>query len=372
MLTRETVSHLSDMFKSQGKVLSVYLNVDSAADVWRYKLLTLKETLDTIDAVLPGQAERSQFNAARAKIEQLVEEYSSHGKGLVVFATPGKGPVWSAELRVPLKFEVKYGDLPYVAPLAALFDEYQRYCVVLVDNEKARIFLIYLGDIEERREVIDEVPKRHKQIEWDPRVERRHAAKVQQHLAHVIELVATLHREKRFNRLILGGGAEALPKFERTLPKHLASLLIGHFSVPMYASDQDVVKETMNIEERLERRKETQTVKDLVTRAAKGEKAVVGADSTFLALHRGQVFELIVPHETKVRGSICPTCGLGGSLLMKSCPICKSATNPVDDVVERAVSVATAANRIRIEVVEGEAKEKLLGVGGMGALLQYS
>lgn len=50
----------------------------------------------------------------------------------------------------------------YTRPLSLVLDEFDRYCVLVVDSRKARIFSLFLGVMEEYTDIFveDEVPNR--------------------------------------------------------------------------------------------------------------------------------------------------------------------------------------------------------------------
>src|SRR5712672_3434848 len=57
------------------------------------------------------------------------------------------------ELAVNVHNILSWRDKPYVRPLLELIDEHERYGVVLTDREHARLFSIFLGELEEHQEV---------------------------------------------------------------------------------------------------------------------------------------------------------------------------------------------------------------------------
>lgn len=66
---------------------------------------------------------------------------------LVIFAAAD----FFQEYRLPVALPSRlYVDPdPYIRPLTVLLDEFNRYCVVLVDRKRARAFDMYLGEMEE-------------------------------------------------------------------------------------------------------------------------------------------------------------------------------------------------------------------------------
>ena len=365
MLEQTTVQAVLAKTKPGVPVLSVYVDINSATGLWKDKVYRLQRSLDALEAGLE-QDERNRFLADRTKVEAFVREYKARGKGLVLFSSDTQRLWWMATVQVPMRDEVRYQQGPYVKPLAAMLDQYQRYALVLVDNEKARLFVVHMGEIEEQDLVRDYVPKRHSQTEHNAKVEQQHATRVRRHLVHVVDTLQAMHAGHRFNRLVAGGSAEALPKFERELPKPLADLVIGHVSLPMTAAADKILAATLEVEQAFEEQKESRTVEEAITRAAKRHDAVAGPDETLFALKHKDVFELIVAGEYRLKGSVCQNCGLATATMVKQCPVCQGPMGAVDDVVEKAIEQAEAAGA-RVEVVAGPARERLIQAGGMAA-----
>src|SRR5213078_1258943 len=74
----------------------------------------------------------------------------------------------------PVKDRAAVAPHPYVMPLEALVETYESFCTVLVDREKARIFLARMGQIREERGVFDDVPGKHDQGGWSQARYQRH------------------------------------------------------------------------------------------------------------------------------------------------------------------------------------------------------
>ncbi|MBI4338388.1 MAG: hypothetical protein HY680_00375 [Chloroflexi bacterium] len=369
MITRRELETVQARAHPGVKVLSVYLDVDAATGLWRDKVYTLSRRLDALGEALPPE-ERKAFLDERGQLDRFLSDYKSQAKGLIAFSSLPQGLWWTGEVKVALLNEVRYEPGPHLGPLASLLDDHQSYCVALVDNQRARLFVVSLGEIEEQKEVRSLVPRRHGQIEHSPKVERQHAVKVYQHLKVVAEAVEGLRRTTGFRRLVVGGAVEALAHFEEQLTPSLGRLVAGRFSAPMYASDQEVLGEAMKVAAEFERAKESQVVEELLTRAAKRDMAVVGADETLLALGRKEAHELVVAGGLQLKGYQCSRCGLIAGTAALNCPRCGGSMGEVTNVAAAAAAAAMAQGG-RVEVVNGPAREALVKAGGLGALLAH-
>ena len=225
------------------RTLSLYADTDSATGNWPDKLQRIRAALDACEtSIYLGKDDKDPFHDARRWVEDYLHHNRPQGKGLVLFYAPESGRVWNTHLQVPLQNLVIFRPGPFTEPLAEVLKAHPRYAVVLVDNEHGRIIVTQMGQVLSATDVKDWVPGRHKQTEFDARVERHHAAAVQRHLRNVAQTVLTMKREDAFDYLIVGGAAEALPKFNKQLPLEIARLIKGRFTSPMYATDIDLMK----------------------------------------------------------------------------------------------------------------------------------
>src|SRR5581483_4843932 len=127
-------------------VLSVYLNLAPARQLRR--------------------SYRTAFNDLVKRLEEYLDAEPPRGQGLALFSCAPRD-FWQAyHLPVPVADDLRFGATPYVRPLLDVLDEYERFVVALVDKEKARLFSVFMGEIEEERELFDVVPGRHDQGGW--------------------------------------------------------------------------------------------------------------------------------------------------------------------------------------------------------------
>lgn len=367
MLTSESLQRLLAASDPSVKVLSAYLDIDAATGPWKEKLYALKQGLDRLQDSLAG-TERRQFQQDRRGVEGYLSNFRSSGKSLVLFSSAPVKLFWATVVQVPLPPQLRFEAGLHIAPLAGALDDYQRYCVVLLDNEKARLLVVHLGELEEQRQVKSFAVKQHKQTEFKARLQHRRDEKLQAHLRRLTQELERLHRDKQFNRLIVAGAREPAALLRRQLPVSLRRLVVGSFVAPLYASNSQILEEAARVEARYEHAKEWETVKTLLTRAAKGAQAVTGVDRTLLALRHGDVFEVVVAGNHGQPGCNCPVCGYAAATIVNKCPLCGARTERTDDVIESAIRKA-ALQGIRIEVVSGEARRELLGAGGLGGFL---
>ncbi|MCL6649150.1 MAG: hypothetical protein K6U89_12525 [Chloroflexi bacterium] len=372
MITPEQIHQLEQFSPDSAWVLSLYLGLDPERQIERMDLTLFKDLTRTVRESLATEEQLRAFNAEVEHVTRWLEMTPPQGRGLALFSCLPAG-LWQAHfLPVRVRDRLVYEPTPYLTPLLDILDEYERYAVVLVDKERARLFTVFLGAIEESEAFEDEVPGRHDQGGWaQARLQRHHAYHVLQHLKRVVEKLRLLQAQRAFDRWILAGPEEATSELVHLLPPALARRLVATLSLPLFASPAEVLAETLRVEQEVERQQEDALVTELLELAGGGGRATVGRAATLTALAWGGVRTLVVAEGLRLAGVECTQCGALAAEPRAQCPVCQGPVQPVEDVVERAVERALATEAT-VELVHGEAARKLQERGeGIGALLRY-
>jgi peptide subunit release factor 1 (eRF1) len=377
-LSRAEVESLMQREAKPGSpVLSVYLDTDQSREIniERGFEIVLKDLLHEIRQKLDKQA-REEFDADAESVRQFVEEYRDIKRGLVIFADASENFFWHKEFNIRVRNGARWDDTAYVRPLIEFLDEYERYAVVVTDRKQARLFTIYLGQIEEhftaeapldvRR--VNEIGTDH--IESHMTIQHKADEHAHLHLKHVAEMTARLASVREFDRLIVGGPFETTSELIALLPKAVRAKVVRQIGLPMNGSDTLILEETLKIEAQVEREREAELVKELITAAHKHQKAVVKLGPTVRAIQEQRVWQLVYADGFAPAGSQCVNCLALHAGEKDVCDYCGQAVKKVNDFIERA------AERVldwqgRIEQVRGPAAEKLQEEGNIGAFLRW-
>src|SRR3979411_2174491 len=121
-------------------------------------------------------------------------------RGVALFSCSHSGMWEEVTVPRPLKERAAVAKHPYVMPLEALVETYERFCTVIVDREKARFFLARMGRIAEQTDIADDVPGQHDQGGWSQGRYQRHIEDhVGRHLKHAGDLVLALFKLRGFD-----------------------------------------------------------------------------------------------------------------------------------------------------------------------------
>src|SRR5262249_41988055 len=155
-------------------------------------------------------------------------------------------------------------------------DKHERYAVVLVDEVRARVFTVFLGEIEEMRET-----------------------HVHRHLRRAVALLEDVLRQRACARLVLGGPVEVTSALARLLPPRLAERVVGTLRLPIEAPTDEIVRHTLAVIQRAEQEAERTRVAQLFDAGA------IGLDATLDALRQGRIWLLLIAEGFRSRGREC-------------------------------------------------------------------
>jgi peptide subunit release factor 1 (eRF1) len=356
----------------RGKVLSSYLDTSSARTFGQAYLLTFRDLCKTLRARLPA-GERELFESAAAQTERfLVDDFVPHHPGLATFASGGPGYFYVAPLPRRPTEQVLWNDLPLLEPLQAILDEYERTAVVLFDGKQARLFTIYLGEIEEHLIIDGEVPRKQRTGGWAALAQSRYARHREDHLLrhakHTASALLTMLRAHPFDRLLMGGPDETLAVLRHQLPPPLRRRVAGSLHLEPFASHDQILRAALDTLQTTERQSEIAMVDELFE-AETTAHAVLGFDATLPAVSDGRVHVLLIADSFASTGGECPSCGrlVAGP---GPCPACGHATESLANLGDRIVQRVLALGA-RVEEVSGDAARRLLTRDGIGAWTRY-
>ena len=372
LLTPERIAELEAYDGGGERVLSVYLDFDPQR---RAKHTYRAELEDLAKEVRPNLArkERAVFQAEVTRVQKWLDENPPHGRGVALFSSEPKKFFQAYWLPVLVANHLTWELRLDVAPLLEVSDEYERYAVALVEMNRARLFTVFMGAIEESDALRDkEVPPRHDQGGVSQsHFQHHHDLHVLWHLKRVAARMAALFRRRPFDRLILAGPEEVTSEFRSLLPDPLARRVAAVVPLETYANDREILEKTLEVEARVEREAEERLLQELFEIAGAGGRATVGTGQTLEALWLGEVRTLVVAEGAGSEGSECSTCGRLEPDTLATCPACGNPMGPVHNVVHRAMA-RTIEQAGRVEVVHGEAARPLQEAGGgLGALLRF-
>jgi peptide chain release factor subunit 1 len=255
-----------------------------------------------------------------------------------------------------------------VRQLESVVSNNRRFGLLLVDRQRARMFVFELGELLDRSEVFDQLPRHEDDRgDWDKDHVRDHSADVaQHHFKRAAEVAFEVYKAQPFDHLVIGGPDEVVIAFERHLHSYLKDRLAARINLPVASSDSAIREAALAVEQQVERAHEAALVERL-REAVGGGSAVAGLVDTLRALVERRVDTLLVSDGFEAPGWRCHGCGHVATL-GRRCPLCSTDMHEIDDVVEEAIEAALNQS-CHVEVCVGNADLDVLG--RVGALLRF-
>jgi peptide subunit release factor 1 (eRF1) len=269
-----------------------------------------------------------------------------------------------------------------VRPLLEAWDEHARYGVVLADREKARFFVIAMGEIHEILEIVQEPPVKHRSAAGSDHMrsqmvlQRRAAKYSEEFLKDATDRLRDVVDEYHVEKVVLAGPEEVTAELQRLLPKALQLKVMERIKISVNARASEVLEVSYPAIENIERKHEREMVHDLVTMAHKTQgssaKATLGLDATLSAANQGRIYRLVYPNGSKMSGFQCHVCDvlLDHAPSDLVCPYCSKPLEETDDLVWPLSEKVLATGGKVEEIRDPEARMELVAGGQVGAYLR--
>ncbi len=355
-------------------VISLYLNLKANQhgrdDYDAFVRKVMPERLKGISAQSP---ERESFERDEQKIRAYLDtEVTRSANGLAIFACAGSDLFEAVQLEAPIdQHELFIASVPHLYPLARIIGTYPRYAAVLLDTNKARIFVYGLAATERTEQITSVKTRRHSQGGWSQARYQRHIDNF--HLHHVKEVVDTLDavvRDEKIDHIVAAGTETALNLLRDHLPAHLSAKLENITKLDATASDAEVLRTTLDLLREKDAETDAERVDALMNAWQGGGLGVAGPEATMQALQMGQVEELLItatPEALKAMQRLPEDAAPG--------PVQADTSAPQGPVEERKLKLAdelvTRAQQTSARIRFIENPDLLAGVGGVGALLRF-
>jgi len=363
MMQEQDLQELAELASDKAAILSLYLNVDPHRRSNEEHKLLLRGLL----------AQAVDQGAAMADIERIERffdhEYNRQGRSVACFSLQASGFWRSFGLLVPVEDFVFVGHRPYLKPLSDLWDNYDRFGVIMIDREGARAVVYHLGALEDSEGTLGTEVKRHKQGGWAAQKLQRYEDQAAQHnLKDAAVWADDYLRQHKVTRVVLSGTDGNLAQFRDVLPRALQDKVIGQINLDANASPTEVWEHSFQVAQASRRQAEAEMLDQVITLAHKGGAGATGLSDVLSALHVGRVHHLLVDRGLHAPGQQCADCQAVVIEDLTACPYCGGPLVHTSDVANLAVHQAIEAG-LKVSVVDYGSQ--LNEAGGIAALLRY-
>jgi peptide subunit release factor 1 (eRF1) len=309
------------------------------------------------------------------RILDLAEQlHGNQARGKVVFAC-GARDIWH-EFDVPAGVattKLFVNRRFHLRPLAAVFSEYPRLWVALVERQSARFVEIQFEQVQEHAALMSPVP-RHGRSDgysgYDAGHSERHEENdYRRHYQIVAETLKHAAEKKQFEALIIGCRDVNWPEFHGLLHPYVQKKILGHFSADLGTlTDAQAKQEAERIVRKSLQQHHENLIREVIDGARSNGLGVTGLRRVLRATEMGEVETLLMASDYTARAVECTSCGHVDSHLVPYCPLCGRATRQLDDVCEALVPVAIKNNICLVLVPRDETLDR---VGNIAALLRF-
>ena len=355
---------------------SFFLNTDKGHLPKKEIAVSAKNLVNDGQARLDGLALPKERKASLVKDLEKIGDYCANtlegnSPGLAVFSCQGANFWQDIHLPHPPRNRILFDNNPYIRPLSLILGRYHRTCVVLVSRREAKWFSVFMGEITPLDNMTSDVPPRVKEGGFEgtaaKRIERHLEAHLLDHFKKASQRTFEIFKKDHFDWLLLGGDDSFLSDLELHLHRYLLDRLKGRLKAKPSDTTDKILKEAVELEERINADEEQGWVRKFVAELEKGGRAASGIKDTLRALNGVEVQSLLVAHNFSTPGKICPKCKF---LYLEEavCPSCQKPTEAVADVVDEGIEAAFKENAVVRHITP---PSRLDHYGRIGALLRF-
>ena len=347
-LNRDTLRRLAELKPEQGKVVSLYLNLDpsefatpqarasqahSLMDDGHARAKALGEDLSHDD--------KKALDADLGELRELLDggSFDPEGAhGIAIFRSSPADVFELIRLPRPVEGRVFIDDSPLVEPLVDMVSA-GTWAVLLVSRRTARLLR---GSASQLREVGDFREQVRGESDEGSRAVDQHSvdAEVKAHVARAAEELQRRFRRRAFDRLLVACSPELWPELESNLHADTARRLAGRFEVEVERSTpQEVLEAAAPAIDDDDRRREREALDRVNEGLGSGGRGAAGLDETLAVLNERRVETLLFEEGFSAPGVVCSSCGWIGAAAA-SCPVDDGQLHQRDDVIESAVELA--------------------------------
>jgi peptide chain release factor subunit 1 len=371
VITEAAIRELAAFRGQDAPVTSIYLDVDGR------RFVRHQDYEHELDLLLKTAREKAAGVGSVNDDLRKIDEYVRAGfdrsttRGLAFFACSTHGLFEVVALPVPVRNSVILNSAPAVGQLELFAQDHNRFGVLLVDKQRARMLVFEFGELSDHSELYEELPR-----DYDTRGqhdqgydrERHHVDELAaQHVRHAAQVAFHVLQERGFEHFTIGASDAVAHELESHLHQYLRDRLVGRINVTTASTLDEIRRAALELEAEVDRREEAEVVSKLRDAVGSGQKGVSELEPVLRALGEHRVERLIVSEGFVESGWRCPSCHVLATV-GRACPVCSTDMDAIDDVVEEAVEDALAGG-VKVDICVGNADLDVLG--RIGALLRY-
>jgi peptide subunit release factor 1 (eRF1) len=363
-LSRERIDRITGFDAGDLRVISMYLGLDPGdrrATYTELDSLLHEVRSQAKDPDLDHQV-RVSLRGDIERIDELIKNDPPQEKAAAIFACGGAGLFEFVPLPRPVRTRVVVGSTPYVRPMLAVLEEFERLLAVVADRQGAHLWEVYLGAHRDAGRVEGPDLRRFAAAGRRANSPDRHEDKGERLERTFFKDLADILQRLSYDVLVFGGHEDELRHLMQMLPKEVSERTIGTFAIdPSTATAAEVRDHAQAILDDHERERQRQLVDEVAESEAAGGLATMGLEHCLWGASMKALQLLLVEEGATAPGVVCDESGWfarGGDV----CPVCGRKTRPTEDIIEEVVeAVIDDGGSVRHIREETQLREVLMG-----------
>jgi peptide chain release factor subunit 1 len=365
MLTLSDLKKLAKMSTSERAFLSVYLAGPHSVTALEKKFERIRRLLKIGD---PEKDEKEYFDDN----VRLVTEYLEHNPlktgALCIFSCHALDVFRTIPLSVHVEDLVHIDASPFIRPLAELMEEHATAAVVVVDNKKARIFVVSMAKAGSDEVIRGNVKNHVKVGGWSQqRYERRRDNELHKYALEIVDALAKIGSSEEINHILMVGAKETLRAIHENMPHELRDKVVEK-AIDLSKGDSSVNKDIMELFQEEELTTGLEHWEKIRAEYLRGGLAVIGPEEVLHMAKVQRIEHIIIDRTFQSPGMRCRDCHNLNIGLVVSCLACGSQSlyevevfNEILDMVYLSGGTAYFTDPI----------QTLTDSGGIAAHLRY-
>lgn len=372
MIPRETLKRLAGIYSEQRTAISFYFKPETPQNkAHQAEPILIKDKVRDLLGSMTGIS-RSKAGEDLERILRMSEELRVHPRPKAIFACK-EHDLW-IDLNIDAAHETKLtmGRYLSLAPLFTASQDEPRCCIVVLDREKTRVFLMRGAEIIEESQIIDDEPRevRNTGTGGSSQAERQREEPVKQHFKFVADHLLHFFERKEFDLLIIGTRDELWAELQPKLHTSLRQIMIGKFHAdPGLVSIEEVREQVRKILDERRGRETLELLQSIYGESQRNGLGAVGLGNVMAALERGEVETLLIGDQELGSGAECTNCRHLMPEGVSKCEICNHEMRVFENAAECLVRKAIAGNNVDLEILRDN--PQLNGLGGVAAQLRF-
>ncbi|GAL25785.1 hypothetical protein JCM19239_4272 [Vibrio variabilis] len=346
-------SYIDEHQETKSNMMTVYANLDpSDYTNQRERPAWMIELKNQFDMLTPEQKQDAENAVGTALTWEYIEEktleaflaHEPKGKGAMILTDFVDGMI--VDLPLPVENRVYFG-LPQVSQLLSQLHRYGKYLVVLFSEKEHRVISVNLNT-NGSEQIVDSGSVNGVFLRPGGKKSRTQASERRDldtekriYNSAAEEINAFFMDDTDFDRIILGGNLKIAKQVASELHHSVAERLVSIEPIPFKVAENDLKRMVRVIADEYEEVQDASLVQELLIRQNTCDRSAFGLDAVMTALENGQVRRIYLPH-------------------------------PVDAQKFNMVLVEAMANNVDVEILHGDAAERLNALGGVAATLYYT